>query len=97
MNRYRWFRLILVLCMISGGYYVFNLFENGIITEKQQSYFICMILAGFLLLDLVTTLISKETIIYFYGATKKDNLNLYRFWLCFEIVMVIVVLLVMIK
>lgn len=92
MNKFRWLRLLNIILQISGGFYIFALYENGTITEDLKSCLIDVCLSIFFTVDIIITLVSKETIIYYYGINKMDRPNIYRLWICFEIIMVICII-----
>jgi hypothetical protein len=89
MRNFRWVRLLNIIMLLCFGYYVYHLYEIGTIIKVRKAFLIDIMFAAFFSVDLMVTLISKETFTYFYGINKAKTKNLYRFCVCFEMFMII--------
>ena len=93
IKAYRCIRVLNIFMMVSSGFYVHRLFNSDTIVKSTLFLLVNIIFAGFFFIDLIITLLSKETFAYYIGVNKERMPKLYNFWIGFDIVMVFILML----
>jgi len=90
MRKYRVIRFVSLAMLICIGLYVHRLSDEGNILNNTRSLLDNIILAVFFLIDLILTLLTKETLLSAYGVTKENSPRFYYLCVGFDILIIII-------